>query len=43
MLRSIFRPANPRDWGGITGWYDLGPDVSPEQVDRFRKWVESNG
>ena len=40
MLRSIFKPIASRDLGsGIDGWYDLGPDVSPEQAERFRYWA----
>jgi hypothetical protein len=39
LLRSIFKPAHPRDWG-IDGWYDLGHDISPEQVERFKEWAE---
>ena len=42
MLRSIFRPIVSRDYGsGIDGWYELGHDVSPEEVARFKEWVES--
>ncbi len=41
MLRSIFRPANSRDYD-LSGWYDLGQDVSPEEVARFKAWQETD-
>ena len=41
MLRSIFKPAiSERERAyGLDGWYDLGRDVSPEDVARFKAWL----
>jgi hypothetical protein len=44
LLQSIFRPLQVRDYGsGLMGWYDLGPNATPEQVERFKAWESERG
>lgn len=39
FLRAIFKPISPRDLGsGIDGFYDLGPDLTADEVERFKAW-----
>lgn len=39
IKRELFVPLHPRDQAtGMTGYFDLGDDIEPRAVQRFREW-----
>jgi hypothetical protein len=44
IRRHLFIPLHPRDQAtGMTGYFDLGPDITPAKVKRFRDWWRDEG
>lgn len=38
IKRELWRPAEPRDAGMVSGWIEIGQDVSWQSANRFRDW-----